>query len=78
MVDIESNTPVLVGLGIIGQRLEDWQAARDPYELMVDAAHAALLDAGQERLAGQIDRIYVPRGLWHYGDPARLDTSVEK
>ena len=72
MVDIESNTPVLVGLGIIGQRLEDWQAAREPYELMVDAARAALLDAGQERLAGQIDSIYVPRGLWHYGDPARL------
>ena len=72
MTDIEPNTPVLVGIGIIGQREEDWKAAREPFELMVDAARAALRDTGQETLAGQIDRIYVPRGLWHYGDPARL------
>jgi acetyl-CoA C-acetyltransferase len=72
MDDIPANTPVLVGIGIIGQKLEDWRQAREPVDLMIDAATAAVGDAGAPQLAGEIERIFVPRGLWHYPDPARL------
>jgi acetyl-CoA C-acetyltransferase len=72
MDDIPANTPVLVGIGIIGQKLEDWRQAREPVDLMIDAATAAVSDAGAPQLAGEIERIFVPRGLWHYPDPARL------
>ncbi len=72
MAGIEQNTPVLVGIGAVDQRLEDWREAREPVELMVGAARSALADSGAPRLASQIQQICVPRGLWHYGDPARL------
>lgn len=72
MQEVPATTPVLVGIGIIGQRLDDWVAAKEPSELMIDAARAALADAGARELAPAIGRISVPRGLWHYHDPARL------
>lgn len=72
MQTIDGNTPVLVGIGAISQKLDDWTQAREPVELMTDASVAALQDAGCAEHAAGIQRIYVPRGLWHYGDPARL------
>jgi len=71
MSAIDPNTPVLVGIGIIDQKCEDWHAAKAPVDLMVDAAGAALRDSTSTQLAESIERVYVPRGLWHYGDPAR-------
>ncbi len=72
MSEIPDNTPVLVGIGVAGQKLEDWRAAKEPVDLMIDAARAAVLDAGAPTLGAQCGRIYVPRGLWQYPDPARL------
>jgi acetyl-CoA C-acetyltransferase len=72
MTTITDNTPVLVGIGVIGQKLDDWEQAKEASELMCDAALAALEDAGCAGEGGGVERIYVPRGLWHYGDPARL------
>jgi acetyl-CoA C-acetyltransferase len=69
---MDPNTPVLVGIGIVEQKYDDWREAKEPIGLMVDAARAALEDSGQQQLAADLGRIYVPRGLWHYGDPARL------
>jgi acetyl-CoA C-acetyltransferase len=72
MSDVAANTPVLVGIGIIGQKLEDWTRAKEPVDLMIDAAASAVEDSGAQGIASQIERVYVPRGLWHYADPARL------
>jgi acetyl-CoA C-acetyltransferase len=72
MNEIPGNTPVLVGIGTVEQRCEDWSEAREPVSLMADAARAALADSGCAGLADSLGRIYVPRGLWHYSDPARL------
>ena len=52
MSNIPGNTPVLVGIGIIDQKCEDWTTAKEPVDLMIDAAHAALDDAGNAELGG--------------------------
>lgn len=72
MTDITPNTPVLVGIGIVDQKIEDWTKAKEAIELMTDAAHAAVDDTGVATIASAVERIYVPRGLWNYTDPARL------
>lgn len=72
MSDISPNTPVLVGIGVVDQKFDAWQDAREPVGLMIDAATEAVQDSGQPQLAAAVERIYVPRGLWEYTDPARL------
>jgi acetyl-CoA C-acetyltransferase len=76
MSDIPANTPVLVGIGVVDQKLEDWRAAKEPVDLMIDAARAAVQDAGAAELGSLCQRVYVPRGLWQYSDPARLVASA--
>jgi acetyl-CoA C-acetyltransferase len=72
MDELSPNTPVLAGIGIVGQKLEDWTAAKEPVDLMIDAARVAIVDAGAPDIAADIGQVFVPRGLWHYPDPARL------
>lgn len=61
--------PVLVGAGIsVGGKTNEQEAAA----LMIDAALAAGLDAGNPRLPAAADRIMVPKGTWSYADPGRL------
>jgi acetyl-CoA C-acetyltransferase len=72
MSDIVPNTPVLVGMGIIDQKFDDWTQAKEPVDLMIDAARAAVCDSGVEQLGAALERVYVPRGLWYYSDPARM------
>ncbi len=73
---LDSNTPVLIGVGFAEQRLEDPNEAVEAFELMSKAAVAAARDAvGEEamgRLLGEIDSIQVPQGMWPYTDPGRL------
>lgn len=76
MLDIAENTPVLVGIGTVQQKHEDWTKAKEAIELMVDAAREAILDTKVDELGAAIDCIYVPRGLWHYTNPARLVASA--
>jgi acetyl-CoA C-acetyltransferase len=69
---IDPRTPVLIGAGVISQRLEDPLAAVEPIELMIRAARASGDDAGVlEALAG-VERVYVPHGRWAYRNPGRL------
>ena len=69
---LDPRTPVLVGAGAVLQREDDPAAAREPCDLMADALERAAADAGSARLLAEADLIAVPKGLWHYGDPARL------
>lgn len=68
---VPSNTPVLVGIGVVTQRVEDPARALDPLAMMIEATRAAGADAGAPGLLGALGRILVPRGRWSYGDPAR-------
>lgn len=64
--------PVLVGLAAIEQREMNPGAAKEPIALMIHAVQQAALDAGVPACLRHVERIYVPKGLWPYTDPARL------
>jgi len=69
---IPPRTPVLVGVGTVMQRAEDPAHARDAIQLMVDASERAGRDAGRTEILRRVSSVRVPRGLWHWPDPARL------
>jgi acetyl-CoA C-acetyltransferase len=64
--------PVLVGVGQVLQRTEDLEKAREPLELMVEAAERAGTDAGSRELLARVEAVRVIRGAWRYGDPGRV------
>ncbi|HXY91521.1 MAG TPA: acetyl-CoA acetyltransferase [Acidimicrobiia bacterium] len=65
---MDPRTPVLAGVGVAQQRVDDPDVAVEAIELMASAceraAPASLLAAAQS--------IAVPRGTWRYHDPGRL------
>ena len=69
---IPSNTPVLVGAAAVEQRFEDPQQGREAIALMIEAVRTAAGQAGCDALLPRAQRIYVPKGIWNYRDPARL------
>ncbi|MRI31463.1 acetyl-CoA acetyltransferase [Endozoicomonas sp. OPT23] len=72
MKELDPNTPVLVGVGVIDQRTDSPAEAKEAWQLMADAVTASAKDAGAESLLADIDLISVPQGMWQYTDPARL------
>lgn len=66
------NTPILVGVGAIKQKCDDFRDAAEPIKLMEQALRAAADDAGSGELLARADEIYVPKSLWGYTDPGRL------
>jgi acetyl-CoA C-acetyltransferase len=64
-------TPVVVGVGQILQRLEDPRQAAEPLEMMVASLEQAAEDSGAPKLLQRADSIYVLRGMWAYGNPGR-------
>jgi acetyl-CoA C-acetyltransferase len=69
---MDSNTPILVGVGLTTQREENPLAAKEPIGLMIDAAHAAGGDCGIAALLPSVERIAVPVGRWSYRNPGGL------
>lgn len=63
-------TPVLVGIGTATQRQEDWTSALEPLDLMLAAVRAAGHDCGHPALLAGTQYLGVPRGRWHYRNPA--------
>ena len=72
MTDYHPDTPVLVGVGAVQQKLSDFRAAVEPVALMESALREAAADAGSEGLLARVGEILVPKGIWSYSDPARL------
>lgn len=72
MPDVPANTPVLVGVAAVMQKLADHRLAAEPIALMEQALRAAAQDAGNESLLARADEILVPKSLWEYSDPGRL------
>jgi acetyl-CoA C-acetyltransferase len=64
--------PLIAGVAQIVQRVEDPSEAQEPIALMERAIRKAAEDAGAPKLVESLDAIYVPKGLWQYGDPGRL------
>ena len=63
-------TPILVGIGMAMQREEDARNAVEPLALMERAVRQAGDDCGVPALLAEVGRIAVPKGRWHYADPA--------
>lgn len=72
MADCPANTPVLVGVAAVQQKLADYALALEPVALMERALRDAAADAGSDELLRRADEIMVPNSLWSYSDPARI------
>lgn len=72
MADCAADTPVLVGVAAIQQKMADYTQALEPVALMEQALRAAAVDAGSAELLHRADEIMVPKSLWSYSDPARI------
>ncbi len=72
MSQYDPNTPVLVAAAAVQQREEAAGEGQEAVELMVAAVKKAADQAGAPALLSRAQRIEVPKGMWHYSDPARL------
>ena len=72
MAEFEANTPVLVGVASVQQKIDDHECALEPVALMEQALRDAAVDAGCMQLLSLADEILVPKSLWSYTDPGRL------
>ena len=66
-----SETPILVGVAQIEQRIDDIGEGKEPLEMMIDAVRLAAQDAGCPRLLSEANSVRVIRGSWPYLNPAR-------
>lgn len=67
---MNANTPIIIGVGQVQQRVADPTQAREPIQLMIDAVNKAAADAGNTSLLKDIDSVRVVRGAWPYKQPA--------
>ena len=72
MPEYTANTPVLVGVAALQQKVDDYRQALEPVGLMEQALRDAATDAGCDELLAVADEILVPKSLWGYSDPGRL------
>jgi len=63
-------TPVLVGISHLEQRFTDFESAKEPFQLMIDAVNQAAEDAGSKALLNA-GSVRVIRGIWPYQNPAQ-------
>lgn len=68
----DDRSPIFVGVAQVEQREDDPSAAREPLELMVEAVEAAAVDCGNPNFLKAADSVRVVRGIWGYGNPARI------
>jgi acetyl-CoA C-acetyltransferase len=71
---VDPRTPVIVGGGQVNQRTADGDPAREPVDLIVEAAQRAAADTqAGSRLLESVDAVRVVSLLsWRYRDPAAL------
>lgn len=66
-----SETPVLVGVAQIEQRIEDVRDGNEPLDMMIEAVRLAAQDAGCPGLLSEANSVRVIRGSWPYSNPAK-------
>ncbi|HEY8217976.1 MAG TPA: hypothetical protein VIH82_12640 [Acidimicrobiia bacterium] len=69
---VDPRRPVLVGVGICTQRVDEPGAGDEAVDLMTTAARRAAHDCGAPAILEAIDRVAVPHGSWGYADPGRI------
>ncbi len=65
------NTPVLVGVSQILQRISAPLEGKEPVAMMLDAVKAAAEDSGNPKILDATQSIRVIRGIWRYKQPAK-------
>ncbi len=68
----DPNTPVLVGVGQFGHRIESLDDALEPVDMMLEACIRAEKDTGVGGVLQQAQSVRVVRGMWRYNNPAKL------
>jgi acetyl-CoA C-acetyltransferase len=67
---LNPNTPVIIGIAQIQQRITDPELGDEPVDMMVNAVREAAEDAGNPAMLGAVDSVRVIRGIWRYKQPA--------
>ena len=73
---INPKTPVLVGSGQVTQKIENFEDAKNPIELMKDSSVLAINDTGIEDLTDHIDSIVTVRFIFDSGAGLRPPFSI--
>lgn len=68
----DPNTPILVGVAQVQNRIQTLDEAVEPLQLMLQAAELAERDTGVGDLLQQVQSVRVIRGVWGYANPARF------
>ena len=71
-MNVPSNTPILVGVGQVLNRIEDLSDADEPLEMMWQAIQLAESDAECGTFLNDVESVRVVRGMWGYQNPAKL------
>src|SRR5262245_55339374 len=69
---LDPRTPVIVGVGVASQQIDEPGGGLEALELMLAAARAAGEDTGVPGILAAVERVAVPHGSWHYSDPGRV------
>ena len=64
------NTPIIVGVAHVEQRITDPLVGLEPTDLMVEAVRKAAEDAGNPMMLSAVNSVRVIRGAWRYKQPA--------
>ena len=68
---INPNTPVIIGVAQIEQRVTEPLLGQEPIDMMVDAVRKAAVDSGgHSGLLAAVESVRVIRGVWRYKHPA--------
>jgi len=68
---IDPRAPVIAGVGVASQHLDEPGAGVEALELMITATQAAGDDTGAPAILREVQRVAVPGGSWKYTDPGR-------
>ena len=71
-MSVSANTPILVGVGQVLNRISDLSEALEPLEMMWQAVQLAEADADCGRFLDRVESVRVIRGIWNYKNPAKL------
>jgi acetyl-CoA C-acetyltransferase len=70
--DLDPRTPIIAGVGVATQRVDEPGGGDDAATLMTTAAQRARADSGAPAILAAVDQVAVPAGTWAYSDPGRL------
>jgi acetyl-CoA C-acetyltransferase len=70
--ELPPRTPVVAGVGVVSQEVDEPGGGLEALELMIAATQAAGEDSGAAGLLGAVQQVAVPHGTWTYSDPGRL------